>query len=270
MSADSTPARLVEVRDLEVSYAGRVVSAVPALTLTAGECVAIVGESGSGKTTALWAMLGLLDDAARVTGSARICGTDMVAAPERERRRVRGARAALVMQSPQGSLNPTMRLGRLMARALARHGVSGRAGEAHARDALASVGLPAAIGTRFPHQVSGGQAQRFGIALAVALGADVIAADEPTSALDVTVQAEVMAVLDRLRRERGLGLILVSHDLALVSTVADRVHVLQGGTEVENGPTAVVVEHPRTPYVRELLAAVPTLSGHPAGPGEPA
>jgi len=126
-------------------------------------------------------------------------------------------------------------------------------------DALTSVGLPEAIGRRYPHQVSGGQAQRFGIAMAVALGAEVIAADEPTSALDVTVQAGVMRLLQRLRDERGMGLLLVSHDLALVSTVADEVLVMRDGDVVESGPSRAVLDSPEHDYTRELLAAVPTL-----------
>jgi peptide/nickel transport system ATP-binding protein len=250
---------LVEVRDLEVRLGDRRIAAVPALTLRPAECVAIVGESGSGKTTTLLALLALLGKDFRVSGSVRVCGIDMVAANPAEVATVRGARVALVMQSPQSSLNPTMRLGTLMRRALALHGVTGDEARARMADALTSVGLPEAIGRRYPHQVSGGQAQRFGIAMAVALGAEVIAADEPTSALDVTVQAGVMRLLQRLRDERGMGLLLVSHDLALVSTVADEVLVMRDGDVVESGPSRAVLDSPEHDYTRELLAAVPTL-----------
>jgi peptide/nickel transport system ATP-binding protein len=250
---------LVELRDLEVRLGNRRIAAVPALTLHPAECVAIVGESGSGKTTTLLALLGLLGRDFRVSGSARVCGIDMVTAGPREVATVRGSRVALVMQSPQTSLNPTMRLGTLMRRALARHGTTGEEARARMADAVTSVGLPEGIGRRYPHQVSGGQAQRFGIAMAVALGADVIAADEPTSALDVTVQAGVMRLLQRLRDERGLGLLLVSHDLALVSTVADEVLVMRDGEVVESGPCRTVLDSPQDDYTRELLSAVPTL-----------
>lgn len=252
---------LVQVRDLAVRYGSRQVASLPELALRPSECVALVGESGSGKTTCLLALLGLLGRGAQVTGSIRVCGVDVLTASEAHLASLRGSRVALVMQSPQSSLNPTMRLGTLMRRALGRHGVQGAAARDRSADALESVRLPAAIARRYPHEVSGGQAQRFGIALAVALGADVIAADEPTSALDVTVQAEVMALLQRLRAERGLGLLLVSHDLALVSTVADRVVVMRDGQVLEAGPARRVLAAPTSDYTRELISAVPTLTG---------
>jgi peptide/nickel transport system ATP-binding protein len=250
---------LVEVRDLDVTYGDRRIASLPELTLRPAECVAIVGESGSGKTTSLLALLGLLGKDFRVSGSVRVCGVDMTTAAEREIAAVRGSRIALVMQNPQSSLNPTMRLGTLMKRALALHGVKGAPARDRMAEALSSVGLPQDVARRYPHQVSGGQAQRFGIAMAVALGAEVIAADEPTSALDVTVQAGVMHVLQRLREQRGMGLLLVSHDLALVSTVADRVVVMLDGEVVESGAARSVLISPAHDYTRELLAAVPTL-----------
>jgi ABC-type glutathione transport system ATPase component len=256
------PEPLVEVRDLRVAFHGRQVASLPELTLAGGECVALVGESGSGKTTSLLALLGLLGPAgAQVSGSVRVCGVDVLTASQRQLRSIRGVRVALVLQSPQASLNPTMRLGTLMRRALALHGVKSAEAGGRMSEALASVRLPESIARRYPHEVSGGQAQRFGIAIAVALGADVIAADEPTSALDVTVQAEVIALLQRLRAERGMALLLVSHDLALVSTVADRVVVMRDGTVVESGQAEQVLAAPAHEYTRELIAAVPTLGG---------
>jgi peptide/nickel transport system ATP-binding protein len=257
-AGDRTP--VIRVRDLVVRAGGRIISSVPALDVAAGECVALVGESGSGKTTALLAALGLLDRA-DVSGEVTVTGVDMLRAPERRRREVRGARAALVMQSPQAALNPTMRLGTLLRRALARHGVTGAEAGRRAAAAVAAVLLEEGILRRYPHQVSGGQAQRFAIALAIALGADAILADEPTSALDVTVQAEVMAVLRRLRDERGLAVLLVSHDLALVGTAADRVVVMRDGGVVETGTTGEIFAAPRHPYTRELIAAVPEPPG---------
>ena len=250
---------LLEVRDLQVTHGDRRIASIPELTLGPAECVGIVGESGSGKTTSLLALLGLLGRDFHVSGAARVCGVDVIGAEEREVAAVRGSRIALVMQNPQGSLNPTMRLGTLMKRALAQHGVKGPAARNRIAEALSSVGLPEGVARRYPHQVSGGQAQRFGIAIAVALGAEVIAADEPTSALDVTVQAGVVHVLQRLREERGMGLLLVSHDLALVSTVADRVLVMRHGEVVESGTARSVLAAPAHDYTRELLAAVPTL-----------
>ncbi|WP_205693651.1 ABC transporter ATP-binding protein [Cellulomonas sp. IC4_254] len=263
-------APLVSVRDLEVRYGDRVVSAVPALDVRPGQCVAVVGESGSGKSTLLLAVLGLLNGTpARVSGSVLVGGTELVGASERTAQGVRGSAVSLVLQSPQGSLNPTMRLGRLARHALRRHGVRGAEARRRVAEALDAVRLPADIVDRYPHEVSGGQAQRFAIATAVALGAPVIAADEPTSALDVTVQAEVMAVLDRLRREQGTAVLLVSHDLALVSTVADHVVVMQDGAVVDAGDVDHVLHRSTVPYTRALLAAVPRL-GHGRSPSAPA
>ncbi|MBO3748239.1 ABC transporter ATP-binding protein [Streptosporangiaceae bacterium NEAU-GS5] len=243
---------MIEIRDLEVRIGDRVIAAVPHLDVGPGQCVAIVGESGSGKTTTLLAILGLLDEAATVTGSIEAFGV-------RSPSTLRGSKIALVMQSPQGALTPTMRLGTLLRRALALHGVRGRAAADRTRQALRDVLLEDEILRRYPHQVSGGQAQRFALALALALGAEVILADEPTSALDVTVQAEVVAVLRRLHEERGLAVLLVSHDLALVSSIADHVVVMKDGQVVESGPAAEMFAHPAAGYTRELIAATPEL-----------
>ncbi|MEO3873972.1 ATP-binding cassette domain-containing protein [Nonomuraea sp. B12E4] len=254
---------MIEVRDLRVSYGGRLVADVPELDVGEGECVAIVGESGSGKSTTLLSLLGLTPDA-EISGHIRVCGVDVLTAPPRRLREIRGARVALVMQSPQAALSPATRLGVLMRRALKLHGVgNGSAGGSAEvmEEAVAAVMLDPGILTRYPHEISGGQAQRFAIALAIALGAEVILADEPTSALDVTVQAEVVGVLRRLREERGLALLLVSHDLALVSTIADRVLVMKDGAVVESGPAARVLAEPRHPYTRELLEAVLSVPG---------
>ncbi|MGV9380057.1 ATP-binding cassette domain-containing protein [Nonomuraea sp. NPDC003707] len=275
---------MIEVRDLRVRYGGRVVADVPELDVREGECVAIVGESGSGKSTMLMSLLGLTPDA-EISGHVRVCGVDVLTAPPRRLREIRGARVALVMQSPQAALSPATRLGVLMRRALKLHGVGKPSGprpgpkdgpssspkdstppqpaagkgrlEEIMGEAVEAVMLDREILRRYPHEISGGQAQRFAIALAIALGAEVILADEPTSALDVTVQAEVVGVLRRLREERGLALLLVSHDLALVSTIADRVLVMKDGAVVESGPAARVLAEPSHPYTRELLEALP-------------
>jgi ABC-type glutathione transport system ATPase component len=245
---------MIEVRDLRVSYGGWVVADVPELDVGAGECVAIVGESGSGKSTTLLSLLGLTPDA-EISGHVSVCGVDVLTAPPRRLREIRGAKVALVMQSPQAALSPATRLGVLMRRALKLHG-RGPIEETMAQ-AMDAVLLDRGLLRRYPHEISGGQAQRFAIALAIALGAEVILADEPTSALDVTVQAEVVGVLHRLRAERGLALLLVSHDLALVSTIADRVLVMRDGAVVESGPAARVLSEPAHPYTRELLEALP-------------
>ncbi|WP_283138092.1 ABC transporter ATP-binding protein [Rhizohabitans arisaemae] len=249
---------LISVRDLRVRIGERVIADVPELDVARGECVAVVGESGSGKSTTLLSILGLVEGA-QISGSIEAFGVDVRTASRSRLREIRGAKIALVMQSPQAALNPTLRLGTLLRRALKRHGVAGAEAERRTAQAVADVMLEPAILRRYPHEVSGGQAQRFALALALALGAEVILADEPTSALDVTVQAEVVAVLRRLRAERGLAVLLVSHDLALVSIVADRVLVMREGRVVESGPAAEVFARPRDPYTRELIAAVPVL-----------
>ncbi|MFE3452839.1 ATP-binding cassette domain-containing protein [Nonomuraea sp. NPDC059194] len=248
---------MISIRDLRVAYGPRVVAHVPALDVGAGECVAIVGESGSGKSTTLLAALGLTEGAT-VSGEVSVCGVDVLRARPRALRAIRGSKAALVIQSPQAALSPTTRLGVLMRRALKLHGVTGPGGiERLMAQACEAVMLDPMILRRYPHEISGGQAQRFAIALAIALGAEVILADEPTSALDVTVQAEVVGVLRRLREERGLALLIVSHDLALVSTIADRVLVMKDGQVVEAGPAEQVFTRPGHPYTRELLEALP-------------
>ncbi|SEL88010.1 ABC transporter ATP-binding protein [Streptacidiphilus jiangxiensis] len=256
------PRSSLTVTDLKVRAGegedARLLASLPHLDVAAGTCVAIVGESGSGKSTTLHAMLGLTDGLA-VSGRIMVGDTDVVTAPEKALTTLRGSRVALVSQSPQSSLNPTMRLGTLMRRVLARHGIRGAVARQRADDALRDVMLDPELLRRYPHQISGGQAQRFAIALAVALRADVVLADEPTSALDVTVQAAVLQLLDRLRAEHGIALVLVSHDLAVVSRIADHIVVMRHGHVVESGPAADVLGAPAADYTRELLAAVPTL-----------
>ncbi len=253
-------APLLVVRDLSVSYGERRVSFVPELTVGPGECVAIVGESGSGKTSALLALLGL-QPGARVTGSVDMFGSADVLADQFRLAPFLGSRVALVSQSPISALNPTMRLGRFAVLALRKHGRTRDLAREQLTDALGAVSLVPDILHRYPHQVSGGQAQRFSIALALALGVELIVADEPTSALDVTVQAEIVELLASLRRDRGMGLLIVSHDIALVSGLADHIIVMKDGEVVETGPTAQVIGTPSTEYARALIDAVPQLGG---------
>ncbi|GAA3680046.1 hypothetical protein GCM10022237_44040 [Nocardioides ginsengisoli] len=254
---------VLQVTGLSIQYGGRRVSSLPDLSVARGEVVAIVGESGSGKSTALTAILGLLaETSADVSGSVSVLGTEVVGASERTLRSLRGSEMALVMQSPQASLNPTMRLGRLIHRALRRHGVGKAEAAGRISDAMTAVRLDEQILDRYAHEVSGGQAQRFAIALAVCLGAQLIAADEPTSALDATVQLEVLTLIRRLAEERRTAWLVVAHDLAMVSMIADHVIVMRDGEVVETGPTRAVLGDPTHEYTRALLDAVPTL---PAG-----
>jgi peptide/nickel transport system ATP-binding protein len=253
-------APLLSVRNLSVSYGDRRVSFIPELAVHAGECVAIVGESGSGKSSALLALLGL-QPRARVTGVVDMFGTADVLAERARLTSFLGSRVALVSQSPISALNPTMRLGRFAEIVLRKHGRSRAEIKEQIAVALAAVSLSSDLLTRYPHQVSGGQAQRFALAIALALGVELIVADEPTSALDVTVQAEIVALLASLRRDRGMGLLIVSHDIALVSGLADRIIVMKDGEVVEAGPTRSVIGNPTTEYAQALIGAVPQIGG---------
>ncbi|HEX6200079.1 MAG TPA: ATP-binding cassette domain-containing protein [Thermoanaerobaculia bacterium] len=226
------------------------------LAVGRGECVALVGESGSGKTTLGRCLVRLLEPDA---GSVRFRGEDLLALPRGELRRRRRA-FQTVFQDPYDSLSPRLRVGELLAEPLAAHGVVPR-GERPARVAelLARVGLPADAAGRYPHEFSGGQRQRIGIARALATEPELLVADEPVSALDLSVRAQVLALLARLRAELGLAVLLIAHDLGVVERVADRVVVMRRGRIVEEAATADLFARPAHPYTRELLAAVPRL-----------
>jgi ABC-type glutathione transport system ATPase component len=246
---------MIALRDVEIAFGSRVVARVPSLDLPDGEVVGLAGESGSGKSMTALAILGLARSVgAIVRGSITVDGEELVGAPEGRLRALRGRRIAMIMQSPRASLNPTMRLGRYASRALALHGIDGGI-----EAALADVSLDPAILRRYPHQVSGGQAQRFAIALAVALRAGVLLADEPTSALDVTVQAQVVDLLRRVRDEHGTAVLFISHDLAVVGQLADRVTIMREGEVVEQGPADRVLRAPSDGYTRALIDAVPAI-----------
>jgi peptide/nickel transport system ATP-binding protein len=251
---------MIALRDLEVAFGERVVSRIGTLDLEPGEIVGLAGESGSGKSMTAMAMLGLARSmGATVRGSIQLEGRELVGLPEAQWRELRGRRIAMVMQSPRGSLNPTLRLGRYFERTLALHGIAGDEGRTRMRSALSDVRLDDTLLRRYPHQISGGQAQRFAIALAVALRAEVLLADEPTSALDVTVQAQVVELLLRLREEHGTAMVFISHDLAVIGRLADRVAVMRDGLIVEQGAAGRVLTAPEHEYTRALIAAVPVI-----------
>jgi peptide/nickel transport system ATP-binding protein len=236
--------------------------------LARGDSVGLVGESGSGKSMTALAIMGLLPPGAAVSGRIGFDGRDLLAAGEPELCGIRGRRIGMVFQEPMIALNPLMRIGAQVAEPLRQHFAIGRAErDAQARRLLERVGLPAAriSPDRYPHQLSGGQRQRVVIAIALACGPELLIADEPTTALDVTVQAQVLNLLADVAEERGMALLLITHDLGVVSESAARVLVMYAGRVVEQGATADVFAHMAHPYTRALFAASP----HEAG-GRPA
>jgi ABC-type glutathione transport system ATPase component len=251
---------LVELRDLRVRFGDAVAVDGVSLTLRPGQTLALVGESGSGKSLTALGIAGLAPSAARLSGSLRIDGREMLGAPEREWRALRGARIGMVFQEAMGSLNPSMRIGAQIAEAIVAHHRLPRAAVAdRVLAALAEVGLPDPRGkaAAFPHQLSGGQQQRVMIAMALAADPALLIADEPTTALDVTVQAQILALLGALQARRGLAMLFVSHDLAVVEGIAQQVAVMRHGLVVEAGPTAQVFGAPSHPYTAALLASRP-------------
>ncbi|MGW4232295.1 ABC transporter ATP-binding protein [Streptomyces sp. NPDC004980] len=252
---------LVRVEDLTIDFG--TVRAVDGLsfTLEAGGALGVVGESGSGKSASAYALLGLhRGTGARVTGSVHVAGTDVGAADETELRALRGAKAAMVFQDPLSSLDPYYTVGDQIAEVYRVHtAASRRAARARAVEVLDRVGIPDAArrARSRPHEFSGGMRQRALIAMALACEPRLIVADEPTTALDVTVQAQILDLLHDLRRETGMGLLLVTHDVGVAAESVDDVLVMQDGRAVERGPVAEVLGAPRQPYTRELLASVP-------------
>jgi oligopeptide/dipeptide ABC transporter ATP-binding protein len=225
-----------------------------------GEVFGVAGESGSGKTISMLSLLGLLPEGAAVDGTARFAGDDLIGMPRRRLRRISGRELAMVFQDPFTSLHPMLSVGRQMTDHMRLHlGLDGAAAAERAIELLQDVRLPdphAAL-HRFPHQFSGGMRQRIAIAIALACRPKLLIADEPTTALDVTVQAGILRLLDRLRREHDLAVILITHDLGVLSGIADRVAIFYAGRVVEMGEREDVLQRPRHPYTRALLDALP-------------
>jgi oligopeptide transport system ATP-binding protein len=225
-----------------------------------GQVFGVAGESGSGKSISVLALMRLLPDGAEITGSARFGGQNLLTLRGRALRNVRGAEIAMVFQDPLTSLHPMLSIGRQLTEHVQYHeGLKRRAADARARELLEQVRIPDPEGTlhAFPHQFSGGMRQRIAIAVALACRPKLLIADEPTTALDVTVQAGILRLLDTLRKETGLSVILITHDLGVMSSIADSVSVFYAGRIVESGTTSEVLGRPRHPYTRALLDALP-------------
>ena len=260
---------LLEVTTLSIAFRtrGGIVRVVDDVSFGVGasEIVALVGESGSGKTVSMLAALGLIGDPnAIVSGSVRFRGRELVGLAARELRRLRGNDIAMIFQDPMSAMNPVRTIGwQIVEQIRAHRAVSRRAAQDRAVELLGLMGIPAphdAVG-RYPHQLSGGMRQRAMIAMALSCNPALLIADEPTTALDVTVQAQILALLERLRSDFGSSIVLITHDMGVVAEAADRVMVMYAGRLVERGTVAQVLSAPAHPYTQGLLAAIPPLSG---------
>jgi oligopeptide/dipeptide ABC transporter ATP-binding protein len=263
-----TPAPLLRVKGLRVGFAteGGELQAVDGVSfdLAPGEVLAIVGESGSGKSVTAQTIIGLTRSPnARIEGSVRLRDTELMNASEAQLRRFRGEQIAMVFQDPMTSLNPVYRVGDQIVEAIRAHGrdLDKRKARERAVELLDSVGIPDAKRRvdDYPHEFSGGMRQRAMIAMALALEPDVLIADEPTTALDVTIQAQILELLDQLNRERNLATILITHDLGVVAEVADRVLVMYAGRVVEEGTLDEIFYDPQHPYTWGLLGSLTRL-----------
>ena len=258
-------APLLAVRDLTTHFFTRagVVKAVDGVSfdLSRGQIIGLVGESGSGKTVTGFSLLGLVEPPGRIVGgSVRLDGTELVGMSSADLRAVRGRRMSMVFQDPMMTLNPVLTIGLQMALAVRAHdAVSKSAARARAVEVLSQVGIPDAAARldAYPHQFSGGMRQRVAIAIALLHRPAVIVADEPTTALDVSIQAQILYEIKALARDSGTALIWISHDLATVSSLAERLLVMYAGRVVETGPTATVLRDPRHPYTKGLLNSMP-------------
>jgi peptide/nickel transport system ATP-binding protein len=259
---------VLEITDLHVRFrteAG-VVHAVRGVDLSVaeGSVLGVVGESGCGKTVTMLAALGLLPRNATVTGSVKFRGRELLGLPARELRRLRGAKLAMIFQDPVTSLNPVFSIGHQVAEAVRvhHHQISRQEAGKRAVKLLARVGIPEPDRRAhdYPHQFSGGMCQRAMIAMAMANDPDVLIADEPTTALDVTIQAQILDLLRDLRRDKGIAVVLITHDLGVVAGLAEEMAVLYAGKVMERGPVTEIYTHSHNPYTRGLLASLPKIT----------
>jgi peptide/nickel transport system ATP-binding protein len=258
----------LDVRDLHVTYQSSA-GPVPAvrgvdLHISAGETLGIAGESGSGKSTIAMSLLKLVAPGTTVTGSVLLDGQDVLTMRPGQLRAVRWTKASVVFQGAQHVLNPVRKVGRQIDEAIAVHQTGsandeGRGNGNRVGDLLALVGLPRRRADDYPHELSGGQKQRVMIAMALACDPLLIVADEPTTALDVMVQAQVLRLLEEIKRERGLSMLFITHDLSVLSSIADRLAVMYAGRIVEEGPARALLRDSDHPYTRALSGAFPTI-----------
>lgn len=262
----SSPRNILEVRDLAISFrtpAGllRVVDGI-SFEMIAGECMALVGESGCGKTVSALSIVGLLNrQQAVVEGSIMFNGRELVGLSESALRPIRGGEIGFIFQEPLSALNPVTTIGEQIAEVIVAHrNLSWKAAHREAVSYLDQVEIaqPDQRAKQFPHQLSGGMRQRAMIAMALAGEPSLIIADEPTTALDVTIQAQVLALLRRASQERGVGLLLITHDLGVVAETAQSIAVMYAGHIVEQGAAANVLRSPANPYTRDLVNSIPT------------
>ena len=278
---------LLEVRDLKVTHRGEPIVDGVDLTINPGEALGLAGESGCGKTTTALALIKLLPPVLSQSGEI-VFHPPSADEPinihkrtEAGMRLVRWRHISLVFQGAMNSLDPVQRINAQIAEAIMLHAKSGSSEAVAARvgELLSTVGLTPALGRRYPHELSGGQRQRVMIALALACGPSIVVADEPTTALDVVMQAQVLELLERLRDELGLALILISHDLGVLAETCDRIAIMYAGRIVESGSVAKVFADPQHPYTKSLLASLPVIGGdrglsvpipgQPPDPGHP-
>jgi dipeptide transport system ATP-binding protein len=252
---------LLTIRNLQVTFGGTQAVDRIDLSVAPGEVVGVVGESGSGKSVTMMALMGLIDAPGKVSADqVTFDGRDLLKASARERRKIIGKDIAMVFQDALTSLNPSYTVGYQIKEVLKLHeGLRGDALHKRALELLDQVGIPDAKNriNAFPHQMSGGMNQRVMIAMAVACNPKLLIADEPTTALDVTIQAQIMELLVKLQKERGMALVLISHDLAVVSEVAQRVAVMYAGEIIETNHVPAIFSEPHHPYTEALLAAIP-------------
>jgi len=269
--ATNNPMPLLEVDNLHIglqtqrgpAQAVRGVS----FSLERGQTLGIVGESGCGKSITVMSLMGLLPATAKVTGSIRLDGQELIGQPESAMCRIRGNRIGMIFQEPMTALNPVHTIARQVGEPLRLHrGLTAKQARAEALNLLQRVGIPDAASRldAYPHQFSGGQRHRIGIAMALACGPDLLIADEPTTALDVTIQKQVLDLIQNLVAEMGMALILISHDLGVIANSVQRMLVMYGGSVVESGPTRALFANRAHPYTKGLFAARPVI-GAPKG-----